>query len=97
MTRRVQLLLTLLGAVAIGVILWVVVAMNNDPTIGRHTPTPEEKARAAQEWANTDPVARNIACDIFLSGVRMDGEPIQAKDGYQQAGIDLMAGACTDE
>ena len=49
MTRRVQLLLTLLGAAALGVILWVVVAMNNDPTIGRHTPTPEEKARAAQE------------------------------------------------
>jgi hypothetical protein len=97
MTRRVQFLLVALGAVALGVILWAVVAMNNDPAVGRYTPTAADKANAAQEWANMDPRARNMVCDIFLSGTGINGKPMTADTGYEQAKIDLMAGACTDE
>ena len=94
MSTRFKAIATALLAVALGVVIWAVLSMNN--TTAEPIPSDEDQRRAALAWANMDETSRDIVCDIYMSESQEE-EGLEAVDGFAQAKLDLMEGTCVDE
>lgn len=75
-----------------GAFLVFIIVSQNEGSSGP-TPSRQDQVQAAQEWANMDPLAREISCEIYIA----NEEIISGDSGLDQAKRDLLEGTCVDE